>query len=83
LNSFLGGGWGPEERPEAYPFDPSAEVSLSVWAAPDGFYLQAGFAGMGLPFCYLYAYRLPESRELDRLTTDIAGLRALAVQPEL
>jgi len=83
LNSHINGGWGGEERPEGYPLKEPGEVYLAVWAGPDGFFIQAQTAKSEAAFGYLYAYRLPEGRTLDRITIDIAGLRAVSVQPEL
>jgi hypothetical protein len=83
LNSFLRGAWGPEERPGGFPLAGSGEVTLTVWAGPDAFFIQATEAALKAPFVYRYNYRLPPGRKLDRVTTDLAGLREFSVRPEL
>lgn len=83
LNSHIQGGWGGEERPAGYPLAERGEICLSVWAGPEGFFIQARTSKGEVPFCYLYAYRLPEERKLDRLTIDLPDVRAITVQPEL
>ena len=83
LNSHIQGGWGGEERPDGYPVCEAGEVRLSVWAGPDGFFIQAKGPGDDIPFGYLYAYRLPASPPLDRITIDLPDLLAVTAQPEL
>jgi hypothetical protein len=82
LNSHVRGGWGPEERPDGYPVDEPGEVYLEVRAGPDGFVIRARLPDEGTAFNYRYAYRLPPSRRLDRITIDLPDLLAAAVQPE-
>lgn len=83
LNSHIEGGWGGEERPAGYPVGEEGEVHLSVWAGPGAFFIQARVPGDDTAFCYQYAYRLPESRPLDRITIDLPDLLAVTVQPGL
>jgi hypothetical protein len=82
LNTLRRGAWGQEERLTGYPFDEGGELTLSVWAGPDGFHVQAGL-GEGLPFCCRFGYRLPPDPPPDRITFDLEGVRAITVRPGL
>ncbi|HEY9605039.1 MAG TPA: WGR domain-containing protein [Allocoleopsis sp.] len=81
LNSWINGAWGPEERPVGFPFDINQEIFVSVKAGADGFYISAGIVGGQATFTYKYAYRLPETKALERIYLDYDNLKALAILP--
>jgi hypothetical protein len=58
-------------------------VTLSVWAGPEGFHIQATSSGGGIPFCHCYASRHEEERRLDRITIDLPDVVAFEVRAEL
>lgn len=77
LNSHFGG-WGPEERPDDYPFPDGDEVVLFVRIRADRFVIEAKVAGWET---FEYEYRFRHNEELTHFAIDIPGLIGLAVQP--
>ncbi len=76
LNSFINGGWGPEERPAGFPLVVKQLISIMVIISSTEFEIQGIEEGTGKPpWSYKYKHRLPVSFDLIEFAAENVTLK--------